>query len=178
MACGTAPRRRGGRWRCSRSRSRQRSFFDRPEREADFRDLIQAGCPDRIARLIVMGTTYTSCPFRKRTFDPTEVAPYAYVAGPMRSLPFFNFPTFDEVRDQLVKSGYNVISPADIDRAAGDTDATNQTAADQRDYVFRDFWTLYFLAKKGKHSADRDAAELREEHRRKPPNWGWLSGWS
>lgn len=42
-----------------------------------------------------------------------------YVAGPMRGIPFFNFPAFDAARDRLKKFGWEVISPADLDRAIG-----------------------------------------------------------
>lgn len=45
--------------------------------------------------------------------------PTFYVTGPMRGLPFFNFPAFDGARDLGISLGYNVISPADLDRAAG-----------------------------------------------------------
>jgi len=41
-----------------------------------------------------------------------------YIAGPMRGYPKFNFPAFDEAKEELSKN-WNVISPADIDRAAG-----------------------------------------------------------
>lgn len=42
-----------------------------------------------------------------------------YIAGKMRSVPFFNFPAFDSKRDELKKQGYDVVSPADIDRENG-----------------------------------------------------------
>jgi hypothetical protein len=42
-----------------------------------------------------------------------------YIAGPMRGFPRFNFPAFDAARDRLVKEGWNVISPADMDREVG-----------------------------------------------------------
>jgi hypothetical protein len=45
-----------------------------------------------------------------------------YIAGPMRAKPKLNFPQFDEVRDALKSRGFNVISPADIDREFGITD--------------------------------------------------------
>lgn len=42
-----------------------------------------------------------------------------YIAGPMRAAPFFNFPSFDIARDRLIASGWQVISPADMDREHG-----------------------------------------------------------
>ena len=42
-----------------------------------------------------------------------------YVAGPMRRYKDFNFPAFDRARDLLLAQGWNVISPADLDRARG-----------------------------------------------------------
>lgn len=47
---------------------------------------------------------------RERTF---------YLAGPMSGVQLFNFPMFDLVRDHLLALGYNVISPADLDREVG-----------------------------------------------------------
>jgi len=43
----------------------------------------------------------------------------AYLAGPMRGIPLYNFPAFDAARDRLVDRGWDVISPADLDRAVG-----------------------------------------------------------
>jgi hypothetical protein len=42
-----------------------------------------------------------------------------YVAGKMRGIPHFNFPAFDKARDQLISEGWEVVSPADIDRESG-----------------------------------------------------------
>ena len=42
-----------------------------------------------------------------------------YIAGPMTGIRQWNFPEFDEARDELIKLGHVVISPADMDRAAG-----------------------------------------------------------
>ena len=42
-----------------------------------------------------------------------------YIAGPMRGIPFCNFTAFDAARDKFEAMGYNVISPADIDRDHG-----------------------------------------------------------
>lgn len=43
----------------------------------------------------------------------------AYIAGKMSGIPAYNFPAFDEARDGLRALGYDVISPADMDRAVG-----------------------------------------------------------
>lgn len=42
-----------------------------------------------------------------------------YIAGPMRGVPYYNFPAFDAARDLLSAEGWQVMSPADLDRAAG-----------------------------------------------------------
>ena len=42
-----------------------------------------------------------------------------YIAGPMRGLANYNFRAFDAARDFLIGLGHDVVSPADIDRAAG-----------------------------------------------------------
>jgi hypothetical protein len=42
-----------------------------------------------------------------------------YIAGPMAGRPYFNFPEFDAARDYLQRKGFNVISPADLDREVG-----------------------------------------------------------
>lgn len=42
-----------------------------------------------------------------------------YIAGPMRGCVHYNFESFDFTADQIRRQGYNVISPADMDRAAG-----------------------------------------------------------
>lgn len=42
-----------------------------------------------------------------------------YIAGPMTGYKYFNFPAFDEWKDTLLCRGYNVISPADLDREVG-----------------------------------------------------------
>lgn len=42
-----------------------------------------------------------------------------YIAGPMRGLPYFNFPAFDEAALQLRNQGFEVISPAEMDRHIG-----------------------------------------------------------
>ena len=42
-----------------------------------------------------------------------------YLAGPMSGKPLYNFPLFDRIRDEMRAEGYNVISPADLDREVG-----------------------------------------------------------
>lgn len=44
-----------------------------------------------------------------------------YIAGPMTGKPHHNFPAFDEAKAELEALGYEVVSPADIDRAFGIT---------------------------------------------------------
>lgn len=42
-----------------------------------------------------------------------------YISGPMRGIPYFNFPLFDEVKDYFLNLGWTVFSPADHDRELG-----------------------------------------------------------
>ena len=42
--------------------------------------------------------------------------PVVYLAGPMRGIPHFNFPAFDAAKSYLIGLGYDVLSPADLDR--------------------------------------------------------------
>lgn len=42
-----------------------------------------------------------------------------YIAGPMRGLPGWNFPAFDDARDRWRAAGHVAFSPADTDRALG-----------------------------------------------------------
>lgn len=54
-----------------------------------------------------------------------------YIAGPMRGIPRFNFEAFDRARDELIAAGWNVISPADMDRQHGfDVDGLVDDAMD------------------------------------------------
>lgn len=52
-----------------------------------------------------------------------------YLAGPMRGYDQFNFPAFDAAAERLRASGWEVLSPADRDRAEG-FDETRNTLAD------------------------------------------------
>ena len=42
-----------------------------------------------------------------------------YIAGPMRDVDLFGFPSFDAARDLLISLGHDPVSPADMDRAMG-----------------------------------------------------------
>ena len=42
-----------------------------------------------------------------------------YIAGPMRGKKWFNFPDFDWAKESLERAGWEVISPADLDREIG-----------------------------------------------------------
>lgn len=44
------------------------------------------------------------------------MTPVCYVAGPMTGIPGFNYAAFDHARDVLDDEGWEVISPADLDR--------------------------------------------------------------
>jgi hypothetical protein len=109
----------------------------------DVAKLIDMGCRPEVARQIHAGTRYSDG--REEGWKP--YSHYVYVAGPMRGYEKFNFPAFDAARDRLLQDGWNVISPADIDRASGcDENTPIDQVADQRKFVFRDFFALYFIA--------------------------------
>lgn len=96
-------------------------------------NILQAiGAPPEIADQIARGSFQTKTCTAKRCC--------AYIAGPMRGLESFNFPAFDNARDRLLSAGFDVISPADIDRAAGDENSSNQAL-----FCLRDFFSLYYL---------------------------------
>lgn len=111
-------------------------------------DLQKLGCPAEVAVQIAGGTTFSKCWKFKATTNPNRPKPYVYIAGPMRGIEKFNFPAFDAARDAFVAKGFNVISPADIDRFANpNTDDTTQDVSDQTKFVLRDFWANYFVRK-------------------------------
>lgn len=123
-------------------------------------DLVGQGCCRDVAHEIVAGITLPtvdeSAQFLpdRQTDDPRVVAvPTVYVAGPMRGYAHYNFPAFDQARDRLTAAGMVVISPADIDRAAGivadnihdDPEDREFGPAQCREFANRDFHALHFL---------------------------------
>lgn len=66
-----------------------------------------------------------------------------YVAGPMRGIPLLNFPAFDAAAAKGRSLGYDIISPADMDRENGVSgkeplNADDLTPAMIREFVLRD----------------------------------------
>lgn len=51
-----------------------------------------------------------------------QAADTLYLAGPMRGIPFYNAPAFDNAAKALRKRGYTIVSPADLDRDEYDVD--------------------------------------------------------
>lgn len=49
-----------------------------------------------------------------------------YIAGPMRGYPLWNFPAFDAAAAAIRSKGHEVVSPAELDRAAGFTEHTTE----------------------------------------------------
>lgn len=57
----------------------------------------------------------------------------------MTNCPAWNFPAFDAARDDLLAQGYEVVSPADLDRAVGfDGSAPNLDGFDKLAAIRRD----------------------------------------
>lgn len=66
-----------------------------------------------------------------------------YLIGKMRGEPQWGFPAFDAAKEALVAQGFDVISPADLDRAAGfDGNATAMPANFLCDAMKRDLTAL------------------------------------
>lgn len=118
-------------------------FFDHL-RGSLYSILFSFGVEKKVADQIIGGATFTP------NYEPSCYDRFVYIAGPMRGYDQFNFPAFDRARDLFVygRPGFNVISPADIDRA-DNPDAANQPAGDQKVYAYRDFATLLMLAYTG-----------------------------
>lgn len=85
-------------------------------------------CATERAEIMPLGLT-GGVPKTVPSFNPVDIGvnilnvetgnPKAYLAGPMSGRDLLNFPMFDEHKGYLEAIGYDVISPADLDRAAG-----------------------------------------------------------
>lgn len=71
----------------------------------------------------------------------------AYIAGPMRGYPNLNFPAFDAATRLGRALGWDVISPADIDRQSGINEAEDMVFTPEmiRAFVLRDVGALLEL---------------------------------
>lgn len=61
-----------------------------------------------------------------------------YLAGPMRGIPYFNFPAFNQAAAQLRAAGYEVFSPAERDNEAHGTDISAGNATGDEEQAARD----------------------------------------
>lgn len=76
--------------------------------------------------------------------------PHFYICGPMRGMPLFNFPAFDEARDRGRAMGLEITSPADLDRAVGFNPAEDSIDMSDLDFkacVSRDIQAIVRLDK-------------------------------
>jgi len=122
--------------------------FNNPKRQGLYEHLFILGCPAKVAEQIVGGTTFSDGELLRE--DTEAHRPFVYIAGPMRGYESFNFPAFDKARDTFLGMGFNVISPADIDRYGNpNASDTAQDVNDQTVFVLRDFWSNFFIAKEG-----------------------------
>lgn len=121
-------------------------FEDRRAAE-DMKFLVEAGCLTEVAERIARSIKYSE--YKNEAGIPHD---YVYIAGPMRGLPEFNFPAFDAQRDAWLAGGWNVISPADIDRnSEPGVPIPAEAEARQREYTYRDFYALWLVANRTTH---------------------------
>jgi hypothetical protein len=78
----------------------------------------------------------------KEDEDPPPSGLHLYVSGPMRGLPQYNFPAFDEAEQRLAMEGHTVVSPAALDREVGFDPDTTFTVEDFYAAMRRDIGVL------------------------------------
>ena len=59
-------------------------------------------------------STHSDC-LAPPKFGKHDGMPRVYLAGPMSGIPSYNYPAFDEAASFLRMSGYDVVSPAELD---------------------------------------------------------------
>lgn len=79
--------------------------------------------------------------------------PRIYIAGPMRGIPYFNFPAFDKAKAEL-EADWDVLSPADLDRDVGFDPETLPADTDWHDLDSLDFCI--------DHAIDRDVEAIKK----------------
>lgn len=108
-------------------------------------ELMNLGCCDSVAMQILEGVSFPDHLTQRHTPDPG----WAYVAGPMRGKPGFNFDAFDKCRDALLNKGYTVISPADMERPKSlERDPQSEDLDKQLRYAVRDSLSVLFVGSK------------------------------
>ena len=73
-----------------------------------------------------------------------------FVSGPMRGIPYYGFPAFDAARAAFEAAGFDVVTPADLDRSVGfdamdlpsDTDWNTEAGFDVRAAIKRNIDAL------------------------------------
>lgn len=71
--------------------------------------------------------------------------PKCYISGPMRGIPDYNFPLFDAAKAHMQEIGWEVISPADMDRELGMPQCDLDSPQAAREFAARDLDALLSL---------------------------------
>lgn len=94
-----------------------------PKREGSFPNATLSLGPDGLRLEAIEDACGPACPDHgARLGGPVVVEDRnrtVYLAGPMRGVPLFNFPAFDDASARARALGWWVISPAEMDRAVG-----------------------------------------------------------
>lgn len=80
-----------------------------------------------------LGDSTPTILYRPRDYGLETGKRVVYISGPMTGIKEFNFPAFDAARDELVRDGWEVLSPADMDRAMG-IDGAGKTGNERIDH--------------------------------------------